>query len=260
MDFYGDYHIHTTYSDGVNSIEGIAQTAIALGLKQIAITDHGFSNKYMSLTPRKFSKEVKELQKVRTSYPQIDILQGIEANIIDTNGTVDLNYEQMDKLDILVAGFHRFADSTGYRQYVKYIMYNGFISKVFKPSDNIINRNTEAYIRAIAHYPIDVLAHINEHAKVDAHAVCEVAAEYGTIIELNVRHMDLIEESIEEMLKTQCKFIVNSDAHKPEKIGKLEAILPLIEKYQIPKDRIVNLGKKPEFTRLNAYKATRRNG
>ncbi|MEG2454591.1 MAG: PHP domain-containing protein, partial [Clostridia bacterium] len=75
MKFLGDYHTHTVYSDAVNTVEDVAQCAIRQGLKQVAITDHGFLNKWMSLTPRKFEKEIVEVVEVQKRFPQIDILQ-----------------------------------------------------------------------------------------------------------------------------------------------------------------------------------------
>lgn len=258
MVFLGDYHTHTEYSDGVNTCETIVQQAIKRGFKQVAITDHGFLNKWMSLTPSKFDKQAVEIADLRKRYPEIEIMHGIEANIMDTRGTVDLWPESVDKLDIIVAGFHRFSDSTNYRDYVRFIMYNGFFAPVLGQSARHIALNTDAFIKAIANCPIDILAHINEKATVDARAVAEVAAELGTYIELNTRHYNLLDKCMDELLKTKCKFIVNSDGHKPEKIGNFENIAVLIEKYGIPAERIGNLDKLPEFTRSKNFKERRK--
>jgi Histidinol phosphatase and related hydrolases of the PHP family len=261
MTFYGDYHTHTEYSDGVNTCETIVVQAIKRGLKQVAITDHGFLNKWMSLTPAKFEKQAVEIKELRKKYPEIEILHGIEANIMDTRGTVDLWPENVDKLDIIVAGFHRFSDSTNYLDYFRFIMYNGFIAPVIGHSARSILRNTDAYIKALYNCPIDILVHINERATVDVRAVAEVAAELGTFIELNTRHYDLLDKCMDKLLSTKCNFVVNSDGHKPERIGNFDNIVKLIEKYEIPSERIANLGKMPEFTRLKNYKERRkRNG
>ena len=56
------------------------------------------------------------------------------------------------------------------------------------------------------------------------------------------------------MLDTDCNFIVNSDAHKLSAIGNFNRAEEIIKKYDVPQTRVVNLDKKPEFTRLADWK------
>ena len=57
MKFYGDYHTHSVYSDGRAKISDAALYAGKIGLKELAVTDHGFANVTLSLTEKKFEKE-----------------------------------------------------------------------------------------------------------------------------------------------------------------------------------------------------------
>ena len=50
MKFYGDYHTHSVYSDGRAKISDAALYAGKIGLKELAVTDHGFANVTLSLT------------------------------------------------------------------------------------------------------------------------------------------------------------------------------------------------------------------
>lgn len=260
MKYYGDYHIHTRFSDCRNTVEGVVKTAIERGLKEVAITDHGYANKYklLSLSPEAFDREKTEVEKTRIKYPKIKILHGIEADIIDFNGTVDMTPEQMDKLDIFLCGFHRFVNSTGKEDYKNFVFYNGFVAKVSKPTPEIIEKNTQAFVSAIKNYPIDVLTHVGHLAAVDVGNVAKTAAEYNTFMELNVKHINLIEENIDALLASGCTFIVDSDSHSYATIGEFGEIDKLITKYSIPVERIANYGKRPLFTRLEEYKKARK--
>lgn len=257
MYFYGDYHTHTLFSDSSNTVRGLLTAAREKGLKEIAITDHGYCNKWLSLTPFKFDWQTRRIEEIKKDFPELTVLHGIEADIIDTKGTVDMQPNELDKVDILLAGFHRFTDSTSYKDYFRFVIYNGFLEKIKKPTAAQIEMNTNAYIEAIKNYPIDVITHLNHRASVDVEKVCRVAAEYGTMIEINIKHFVLVEPYIELMLKSGCTFIVNSDAHKLKRIGNFAKAEEVIGKYGIPEERVANLNKKPTFTRLNEYKKAR---
>ena len=69
-------------------------------------------------------------------------------------------------------------------------------------------------------------------------------------IELNEKHCDFTEEEVGKMLKTDVMFIVDSDAHSPANIGKFKKVESIIEKFNIPSERVANLGKLPKFLNL----------
>ena len=102
----GDYHTHTIYSHGKGTIEQNVLEAIKHGLKSIAITDHGFGQPFAGITPAKFEKMKLEVKELREKYPNINILLGVEANIIRKDGTIDLTDEQEKEMDIILAGYH----------------------------------------------------------------------------------------------------------------------------------------------------------
>lgn len=257
MNFYGDYHTHTFYSDGRNSVSDVADGALSKGLKEVAITDHGFYNRFLSLTPEKYRKQQEEIEKQRKSIGDISLLQGVEADIVDASGTVDMTDEQMLNADILLAGFHRFVKSTSIKDFFGFVLYNGFVTDVFGTSVKKKAVATDAFVKAIEKYPIDIITHVGNHAIVDVGEVCRAAAAYGTMVEINMKHLDLADKHMPEMLKTDCTFIVNSDGHNKKSIGNFSKAEELIKKYEIPSDRIANLGRRPEFTRLDDFKRKR---
>ena len=102
-----DYHTHTTYSHGKGSVLDNALVAKEKGLKQVGITDHGFAHPAFGLTKRKISSLVKDCREA-TEKTGVEVLVGIESNIIGVDGTVDLKSKMYDDFDIFLAGFHKF--------------------------------------------------------------------------------------------------------------------------------------------------------
>ena len=85
----GDYHTHTPYSHGKNTIEENVKKAKEIGLKQIAITDHGFSHVAFGLRRWKVEEYIRECKEIAKKYG-IDVLVGIESNIRGVEGKADL--------------------------------------------------------------------------------------------------------------------------------------------------------------------------
>ena len=97
MRLYGDYHTHTIYTHGSGTVEDNVKSAIKRGLKQIAITEHSFSQAYYGITPKEYNEMRIEIQDLRNKYKgQIDILCGLESNLLDLDGTIDLAKNKRD--------------------------------------------------------------------------------------------------------------------------------------------------------------------
>lgn len=246
MKIFGDYHTHTVYSHGEGTVADNVEQARAVGLKDIAITDHGLNHLILGLRWWKVEKIILEVKKLREQYSDIGILVGIEANIIGTRGRIDIKKEQFQYFDIILCGFHRPARPDRLRDYA------GMYLRSYLPMNwqgkAAIERNTRAYVNAVKNNPIDVLTHINKCIKVNCGEIASVCAEYGTYIELSLRHNSLSEQDYKDMLNTGVKFIMNSDAHKIKNVGDVGDINSLLTRYNIPLDRVVNIGNaRPAF-------------
>lgn len=241
MRFYGDYHTHTKYSDGVGTLRENIDAAAKRGLKEIAITEHGFRNPVYS--EKKFLAERAELDSLDRT--DVSVLLGIEADIMDENGLLDITPEYLEKVDVLIAGFHMFAKPYTFfdwrRLYVPSVLH-----PLFEKDPKFIERNTDALVACLGKYPIDILAHPNHRMFADMKTVAECAASYGTFMEINIKHLIVFEKIVEDILKTDVKLIVDSDSHRPEDMGVLDKAVPVIEKYGL-QDRIVNLYSRPDF-------------
>ena len=249
-----DYHTHTVYSHGKGQIIDNATVAKQKGLLEIGISDHGFSHPAFGLTGRKIPKMKAECQKA-TEQTGVKILLGIESNIIGTDGTVDLKPNRYDDFDIFLAGIHKFVlykFGTIFSLFIPNFLTDTF--KVKSVSKSLIKENTKTFINVIKNNPVDVITHLNFCCFADAVEVAKAAADYGTFIELNAKKTHLSDEEINKMLDTGVQFILNSDAHTPDRVGEISLVERLLERVNIPEDRIVNInGKLPNF-RFKAFK------
>ena len=249
-----DYHTHTVYSHGKGQIIDNATVAKQKGLLEIGISDHGFSHPAFGLTGRKIPKMKAECQKA-TEQTGVKILLGIESNIIGTDGTVDLKPNRYDDFDIFLAGIHKFVlykFGTIFSLFIPNFLTDTF--KVKSVSKSLIKENTKTFINVIKNNPVDVITHLNFCCFADAVEVAKAAADYGTFIELNAKKTHLSDEEINKMLDTGVQFILNSDAHTPDRVGEISLVEKLLSRVNMPEDRIVNInGKLPNF-RFKAFK------
>ena len=92
MAILGDYHTHTKYSrhnHGKSSIEDNVRVAYEKGLRQVGISDHGFNQKLYGVRRKDIEKVKLEIEDAKERYP-IEVLLGIEANLISSNGDIDI--------------------------------------------------------------------------------------------------------------------------------------------------------------------------
>ncbi|NLL56801.1 MAG: PHP domain-containing protein [Clostridiales bacterium] len=245
--FFGDYHTHTYYSDGLNSPKSLLEMAKEQGYKEIAITDHGLANKIMGLTRAKIDKLSCDIESLRQEYPDITIYQGYEGDLISFDGSTDIYDDIMEKMDIIILGFHRYIKPKYFKEVFTFVFRNGFLAKWFGSSKKLIEKNTNALLTALKSRRVNILAHINHNMKVDCKKVATFCAEQGIYVEINIKHLNIMEKVIGEILATGCLFIANTDTHNVKRSNNLNKIYDFITKHNIPHDRVVNLGKAPNF-------------
>lgn len=248
MKLSGDYHTHTVYSHGKGTILENALSAKKLGLKEIGISDHGFSHPAFGLTKRKIPKMVAECR-TATGQTGVKVLLGIESNIIGADGTVDLKPDMYDDFDIFLAGVHKFVlykFKTAFSLFVP-----NFFASSFKKehvSKKLIDENTKTFINVIKNNPVDVVTHLNYCCYADAEEVAKAAADYGTYIELNSKKVHLSDEELYRVARTGVNFVINSDAHSPDRVGEIGLVEKMLERVNVPKEKIMNIdGRCPEF-------------
>ena len=249
----GDYHTHTTYSHGKGSVFDNVKKAKEIGLKEIGITDHGFSHPAFGLNKRKLPKLREDVKMAEKEFG-VKTYLGIESNLLSSQGDVDLKEKDYNKFDLFLVGVHKFV------LYKPKAIFNMFIPNFFtssfngKPTKNLIKINTKAYVNAIKKHPIDVITHLNFCCFADVLEVAKASADYGTYIELNGKKKHLSKEELYLLSKENVNFIINSDAHSPKRVGEVSLVEELLKDGVIKEDKIANInGKTPEF-RFKKYK------
>lgn len=248
MILFGDYHTHTSYSrhgHGKGSVLANAGVAADKGLKQIAISDHGFNHLTYGVR-RKDIPAVKEDILNAKEVTGVDILLGVEANLISRDGDVDVREEDYEFLDVLLMGHHRLVKTTSFKDFMTLNIVN-MCSSPYKASKERLNRNTTAFLKALDKYPIDVITHLNYGCPTDTLAVARMAKQKGTYIELNGKRINFTDQELEIMASEGVKFILGSDAHNPERVGECNNGINTIYRLGIPVSQVVNLDKLPKF-------------
>lgn len=233
----GDYHTHTIYSHGKGTIRENVEAAIKKGLKEIAITDHGPGHLIFKTKKESFFTMKEEINVLNQKYSEINILLGIEANIIDYSGTIDADQDILDVIDILLVGYHY---GTRMKKWID--LYRMYAMNLFSV-ERIRQLNSDAIIGAIKKYNIDIITHLGDRMRVDIEKIANVAREYGTMLEINSspNHGQLNLKNLNIAKKTGVKFVINSDAHSPERVGEVSQAMEVVRKAKVNKDFLFNV-------------------
>lgn len=243
-----DYHTHTPYSHGKGTVVENAARAKELGMKQIGITDHGFSHLSFGLKRKKVPALIAECRAAAKELG-IDVLVGMESNIRGESGLADITEKDYENFDLFVCGKHVFVSYESARDWRRYCFGNFAVDKFGKkPSKELIAFNTRAYINMIEKNPVDIVSHLCYLCPADAKEVAKCAADHGTYIELNAKKQHLTDDELYEVEKTGVRFVVDSDAHSVERVGDVALAEEQISRVGIPLNRIDNVdGRLPSF-------------
>lgn len=249
-----DYHTHTPYSHGENTVLENANAAKKAGLKEVAITDHGFNHILFGLKRKNLSSlraEVEEAKKLTG----LNVLMGMESNLISVNGDTDMKHSDLPYFDIYLCGIH---EVVRYRNLsdIYHIMLKNYTAYKLgkKPSQKVIDATTTAYINAVKNNPIDILTHINYKCYCNLEEVAKVCADYGTYIEINTKKRHVSAEELNLMASTGVRFVIDSDAHSADRVGDTKIAEELLKGAEVPLEQIDNIdGRLPKF-RFTEYK------
>lgn len=244
-----DYHTHTPYSHGKHTIDENTAFAKGKGLKEIAITDHGFSHVVFGLRRRKIADYRAECALAAKKYG-VDVLVGIESNIRGLTGETDLLPSDYENFDVFLCGLHICIWYKPFLDAFRFGAKNYSIEKLhLKKSDKLIEMNTSAYINVVKKNPIDILTHVNYLCKCNSLEVAKAAADYGTYLELSAKKPHFTDDELAEIVaKTNARFVVNSDAHSKYRVGDFKLAEEQLKRVGFPLDRIDNIdGRLPNF-------------
>ncbi|QEG22739.1 DNA polymerase/3'-5' exonuclease PolX [Mariniblastus fucicola] len=206
-DIRGDLHMHTTATDGKNSIEEMADAAKARGLKYIAITDH--SKRVSMANGLDEGRLLEQWETIDAINAAADdsfvILKGIECDILE-NGDMDLPDSVLAQGDWIIASLH-YGQSQPRQQI----------------TDRIIGAIQNPHVTMIAH-PTGRLLNKREPYDVDIEAVFQAAKDTGTLLELNAnpKRLDLNDRYLIAAKSHGIPIVINTDSHKTAGFGDLK--------------------------------------
>lgn len=240
MKIFADYHTHTIYSHGKGTIEDNVKAAIKLGLKEIAISDHGPGHIFFGLKKRDYQKIRHEIDKMNEKYPQIRVLMGVEANLVGLDGTIDVPDELMKYLDILLMGYHTGVMPKDFSSGVNLFGKNALCNYIASLRPVIRKQNTDSMIKAINKYKIDIITHPGAKVDIDTERLAKAAKLRGTALEINSGHGFMTVDYVKIAMREGCKFVINSDAHTPLRVGDFKTGIDIANKAGLTADYIIN--------------------
>ena len=220
MRIFADYHTHTVYSHGKGSIEDNVKAAIEKGLREIAISDHGPGHMGFGIKRSRYSEMREVIDRLQTKYPEIQIKLGLEANVLNMDGKIDVDEDMVRTQDILLAGYHFGSRPIRIFRDLSNHLLNYLSRHNAWAYSKVKDMNTQALINAMKNYNIDVITHPGAKGPVDMLEVAKVAAQTGTALEINSHHGHLTLEEIKiAMTVEELKFVISSDAHHPSDVA-----------------------------------------
>jgi len=206
-DIRGDVHMHTTATDGHNSIREMAEAALAVGYGYIAITDHS-KNLAMTngLDDKRALEHITRIREVdREMEGRIRVFAGIEVDIL-ADGALDLEDSTLAQMEIVVASIH---------------------TRFEQPREEMTARILRAienpYVRILGH-PTGRLLLRREPFALDLGVILRRAAELGVAVEHNAapERLDLNDRDLRLAKELGCRIVIDSDSHDARNLGKME--------------------------------------
>jgi DNA polymerase (family 10) len=197
-DIRGDLHMHSTFSDGRDTVEAMVQASRRLGYEYIAITDHSPSSAASrNLSMDSIERQADEIGRLREQYPDIAILHGCEVDILP-DGRLDFPDRVLERLDIVLASLHERAGSS---------------------RDDLLRRYTAAMkhpLVALITHPTNRFVPTKPGYDLDYEALFAMAVETGTIVEIDgaPAHLDLDGALAKQAVAAGATMAVDSDCHR----------------------------------------------
>jgi DNA polymerase (family 10) len=205
-DLKGDVHMHTTATDGHNSIREMADAALERGYQYIAITDH---SKNLAMTFGLDEKRALEhIQRIREVDKQMEgrirVFAGIEVDIL-AEGALDLDDEVLAQMDVVIASVHTRLEQSR----------EEMTARILRAIEN-------PYAQILGH-PTGRLLLRREAYALDTGAVLRRAAELGVAVEHNSypERLDLSDRDLRLAKELGCKIVINTDSHEVRHLAKI---------------------------------------
>lgn len=223
-DYRGDLQMHSTYSDGTQTLASIVETGIARGYEYSAVTDHSYGLPVANgVSMTRLAAQHREIDALNAQHAgRFRLIKGIEANIL-ADGTVDMTAEERRRLELVVAAPH----------------------SALRSSDD----QTRRILKAVRTPGVHILGHprgrkhgVRPGLTADWDRIFDAAARATVAVEIDgdPRRQDIDHELASRALAAGCIFALDSDAHATEEWAFAENAIAHARLAQIPRERVIN--------------------
>ncbi len=205
-DIRGDLQMHTTATDGKNSIAEMAQKAKEMGYAYIAITDHSKAVRVAGgLDEKGLARHLKEIDKVDAQVSGFRLLKGVEVDILQ-DGSLDLQDDILKECDVVLASVH-----------------SRFNMEEKEMTQRIVKALKNPNVNILAH-PTGRLILEREAYKVNLKEVFQAALDYGVVLEINAYpdRLDLRDVDARMAKEMGAKLAISTDAHSAAQLAMMK--------------------------------------
>ena len=223
-DLKGDLHMHTTRSDGRNSLPEMVRAAKERGYAYVAITEHSKSLAMAGgFDEARVRRSVAELEAVRREVPGIEVLHGLEVDILG-DGALDLDDDALDLLDWVIVSLH---------------------SRLSQPPEEA----TARVLRALEHPAVCAMGHptgrmigTRPASPFDMERVLERAADLGVAMEINCQpdRLDLSDVHARLAREKGVTLVIDTDAHSIANLDLMRFGVFVARRAGLTKDDVLN--------------------
>ena len=242
-DIRGDFHMHTKWSDGQNTVREMVEAARAAGFEYIAITDHTQSTSIANgNTPEELLKEIEEIESVAREYSDIRVLKGAEVDIL-SDGSLDMPFDVLDRLDWIVCSIHA-----------------GFNQERQQITDRVIRAMETGYPNVFAHPTGRILGERPAY-EIDLDQVIAAARNFNVRLELNASPYRLDLNSFWLRVATQAGvgIVISTDSHQAKGFSNMRFGIVTARRAGLTKREVLNTLPLPGLLKeLESKKSMRR--
>lgn len=225
-DIKGDFHCHTSWNGGHDSLREMAERAMEMGYVYLGITDHTKTLKIENgLDEKELRKQKKEIDKLNQEFKkqgkEFKLLQGAEVEILK-DGTLDFDKEFLKELDFVTVSVHS----------------NFKIGKI-EMTKRIIKAISNPYVKILNH-PTGKILGSRDSYEVDLEEIFKVAKEKKVALEINCFRADLSAQSARRAKELGIKICIGSDAHFKKELYDMEYGVYQARRAWLEKEDIIN--------------------
>lgn len=231
-DIWGDFHVHSDWSDGVQTIKEMARYAREqMEYSYMVLTDHSKSSRIAGgLDEQRFTEQFEAIDKINEEIGKPFIKKGVEVDILP-DGRLDLDVHLLEQMDWIVASVHsQFSRDNTDR--ILAACESPFVNAIGHPSGRLMGKRKA--------YPLDI------------EKIIKKAAETGTALEINAQpqRMDIHSEWAKMAIDAGVKIVIGTDAHDLKNFDYMSQGVATARRGWCTKDDVINTRKWSDVEKL----------